>query len=184
LERYLISLLASDLPFDAGIAGVVWLVLFLANHRIARLTRAANDSQSALTVEDWSAVRSGLEPRNIAAKIIFAGLVFPLSYLLGGPAFVFFAGGLIVSTIYAIALNVHGLLSARAMSGSDAASGSLNFSTASALKHMSQRAAGSALACLLMGLALAHLALLGGALFLTSTASRYFRRAKSVREAR
>jgi hypothetical protein len=180
LERYVISLLASDLPFDAWVAVVVWLALFFANHHIAQLTRAANDSQRAMTVEDWDAVRSGLQPRNIVAKIVFAGVVFTLSYLAGGPAFVFFAGGLIVSTIYAIALNVQGLLSARAMSGPAGVSGSLNFPTVSALRHMSQRAAGGALACLLMGLILAHLALLGGALSLASTANRYFLRAKKI----
>jgi len=67
--------------------------LFLANRRIARSARLANDSQNFLTVEDWSVLRRGFEPNYIVAKILFASIVFLFALLLGGSAFVFFAGG-------------------------------------------------------------------------------------------
>jgi hypothetical protein len=180
LEAYVISLLASDLPFDAWFAALAWLALFFANYRVAQATRMANDAQSVLKVEDWNALRRGFEPKNIAAKIVFAAIVFLLASLLGGPAFVLLAGGFIVATAYGVGLNLQGLLSARAMAEPNAVSGSVTFTTASALRHMAQRAAGGALACLLMGLALAHLALLGGALFLAATAHGYVRRAEKI----
>jgi hypothetical protein len=160
LENYVTFLFESKLPFEPWFAAPAWVVLFLANHWI---------------------VRRGLEPKYIVAKILFAGIVFLFALLLGGSAFVFFAGGLIVAMACGLALNVQGLLSARALARPNAVNGSLTFSTASAFRHMAHRVSGGALACLLVGLALAHLALLGGALFLASTASGYLHRARSAR---
>jgi hypothetical protein len=181
LEKYVTSLLESELPFDAWVAALVWVALFLANHWTARSTRAANDAQTFIAVEDWSALRRGYEPKYIVAQVLFAGIVFLFAWLLGRSAFAFFAGGLIVAMAYGLALNVQGLLSARALARANAASGVLTFSTPSAFRHMAHRVTGGALGCLLMGLALAHLALLGGALFLASTAGGYFRRARNAR---
>jgi hypothetical protein len=181
LDNYVTFLFESKLPFEPWFAVLAWLVLFLANHRIARSARVANDSQNFLTVEDWSVLRRGFEPRYIVAKILFASIVFLFALLLGGSAFVFLAGGLIVAMACGLALNVQGLLSVRAIARPNAVNGSLTFSTASAFRHMAHRVGAGALACLLIGLALAHLALLGGALFLAATASGYLRRARSAR---
>jgi hypothetical protein len=180
LERYVTSLLESKLPFEPWVAALTWVALFLANHWIARSTRIANDAQNFIAVEDWSALRRGFEPKYIVAKVLFAGIVFLFALLLGGSAFVFFAGGLIVAIAYGLALNVQGLLSARAMARPNAANGALTFSTASAFRHMAHRVGGGAFACFLLGLTLAHLALLGGALFLASTARGYLRRARNA----
>jgi hypothetical protein len=181
LERYVTSLFDSALPFDPWVAVLVWAVLFLANYRIAKSTRVANDAQHFIAVEDWSRLRRGFEPKNIVARVLVTGVVFVFSWLIGESAFVFFAGGLIVATAYGLGLNTQGLLSARAMADSDTATGTLTFSTAAAFRHMGHRAAGGALACGVTGVALAHLALLGGALFLASTAASYSRRARNAR---
>ena len=181
MEQYVRSLLESALPFDAWVAALIWVALFLANHWTARSTRTANDAQTFIAVEDWSALRRGFEPRYMVGQVLFAAIVFLFGWLLGGPAFVLLAGGLIVAMAYGLALNAQGLLSARAMARPDAANGVLTFSTPSAFRHMSHRVAGGALGCFLMGLALAHLALLGGALFLASTACGYLRRARNAR---
>jgi hypothetical protein len=180
VEQYFTALLASDLPFAHWIAVLAWAALFFANHRIVRITRAANDAQHFIAVEDWSALRRGLEPKYMLARILFAAIVFAVALFLDGPAFAVLAGGLIVAMAYALALNVQGLWSARALAHADAATGVLTFSTASAFRHMAQRVAGGALACFIMGVVLAQLALIGGALFLALTARSYLRRARKA----
>jgi hypothetical protein len=158
----------------------VWLTLFLANHWVARATRAANDAQHSLTVADWAPLRRGFQPRYVAAQVLIAGVVFFLAAQLGEPGYVFLAGGFIVAIVYAFALNLQGLLSARALARPNAATGVLTFSTASAFRHMAHRLVGGACASLIAGVAVAHLALLGGAFFLASMAIGYRRRAENV----
>jgi hypothetical protein len=179
LETYVNALFESELPFEPWVAALIWVFLFAANRWIARSTRAANDAQHAVAVEDWNALRRGFEPKYVVAQIMVAGIVFLLALLLGGPAFVFLAGGLIVALAFGLGLNLQGLLSARALARPNAVIGSVTFTTASAFRHMAHRAGGAALVCLLTGLVLAHLALLGGALFLASTASGYLRKARA-----
>jgi hypothetical protein len=180
LESYVVSLFACQLPFDAAVAVLIWLALFVANHRVAMSVRAANDAQSLITVEDWSVLRRGFEPKSILAKLLFAGIVFWVAYLLGSAAFVFFCGGFIVAVACTLGLNTQGLLSARAMAQPNVAKGTLTFSTALAFRHMAQRLCGVALASCIIGLALAHLAPLGGALILAASAGGYVRRARKA----
>jgi hypothetical protein len=179
LETYVNALFESELPFEPWVTALIWVSLFAVNRWVARSTRAANDAQHAVTVEDWSALRRGFEPKYVVAQILVAGIVFLVALLLGGSAFVFFAGGLIVALAFGLGLNLQGLLSARAMGRPNAVIGSVTFTTASAFRHMAHRAGGAALACLLTGLVLANLALLGGALFLASTASGHLRKARA-----
>ena len=178
METYAASLLASALPFDTLGAVLIWAGLFAANHWIARLTRAANDGQQFVDVDDWTKLRRGFEPRSIVAQIVFGAIVLGIAHWLGGPAFVFFAGGLIVSKCFGLAMNVQGLWAARTMAQAGAARGKLTFTTASAFRHMGHRLGAAALTCLLAGVILASLALLGGALFLAATAGGCFRRAR------
>ena len=178
LETYISSLLGSQLPFGPLAAAVIWVVLFLVNRWIARSLRAANDSQPFIAVEDWNAVRRGLELKHILLQILFACLVFLFGLSLGDSAFVFFVGGLIITTVNVFALNVQGLLTARAMADRSAASGALTFSVPLAFRQMAHRLIGGAIGCVLAGLALAHLALLGGAFLLASAAIGCRRRAR------
>jgi hypothetical protein len=178
LANYLSSLLESELPFDAWIVVLAWATLFAANHWIARSARVANDSQYFVAVEDLRAVRRGFEPKYVATQILLALTLFQLAFLLGRPAFVFLAGGLLVAMTFAIALNIQALLSARTLGLPNAAKGALTLTTASAFRQMASRAAGIAIGCCLLGFALAHLALLGGALVLALTAIGYLRRAR------
>jgi len=178
LEHYVASLLASELPFEPWLAVLVWAALFLANHQIARSARIATDAQQFIAVEDWRVLRRGLEPKYVAIQILLALALFRLAFLLGQPAFVFLAGGLLVAMTCAIALNIQALLSSRTLGSPNAAKGALTLSTASACRQMASRAGGVAIGCCLMGLALAHLALLGGALVIALTTIGYLRRAR------
>lgn len=179
MQTYIDELLESTLPFEPSVAALIWVALFVASRWIAQSLRAANDAQHAVTVEDWSVLRRSLEPKYVVAQVLVAGIVFLLALMLGRAAFVFFAGGMIVASACGVGLSAQGLLTARALARPDAVNGAVTFSTASAFRHMAHRAAGAAVPCLLMGLVLAHLALLGGAFFLASTASGYLRKARA-----
>jgi hypothetical protein len=178
LEAYIATLLDSELPFDAWAATLTWVALFVANHWVARIARAANDAQKLVVVEDWSAVRRGFEPKYMLVQILVASSVFMFGFFLGRLAFTFLAGGLIVARMCALSLNVQSVFLARSMADPGAGKGAVILSTPLALRQVSQRLGGSALSCLLAGLALAHLALLGGALLLASHAAAYSRRAQ------
>ena len=179
MDTYVNELLASELPFEPWVAALIWVALFIASRWIAQLLRAANDAQHAVTVEDWSAVRRSLEPGYLVVQVFVVGVVFFLALNLGRAAFVFLAGGMIVASGFGLGLSAQGLFTARALAWPNAVNGSVTFSTGSAFRHMAHRAGGAALACLLIGLALAHLALLGGALFLASTGNSYLRKARA-----
>lgn len=184
MESYLATLLDSELPLDAWMAVLIWALLFVANHALARLARAATDAQKLIVVEDWGPLRRGFEPPHMLAQVLFAGILFFLGFLLGRHGFAFFAGGLIVARSCAVGLNVTSVYFSRSMAEARRAQGSVTLSTALALRHAAQRLSGSALACLLIGLAPAHLAPLGGACLLGSGALGSVRRARKYERPR
>ena len=180
MDSYVTSLLESQLPFGPWIAALAWAALFVANHRVLRSLRAANDAQRSIEAENWSVLRRSSEPKHIVAQVMVAGVGFLFGFILGGGGYVFFVGGLIVAIAYTLALNLQGLLSARALAQPNATTGTLTFSTGSALRYSAHRAVVGAFASFVVGLLLAHLALLGGAFFLASMAAGCLRRARNV----
>lgn len=91
----------------------------------------------------------------------------------------FLGGGLLVSAVCAIGLNVQALLSTRAMARPHAVQGTLRLSRTNVFRQAADRLAGSAMICVMLELTLAHLSLLGGALLLGFTARGYLRRMTS-----
>ena len=77
-----------------------------------------------------------------------------------------------------ITLNLRSILFLRALSQPGAAKGSVTLSNHSAVKDLAFQFFGAAAFCLFLGILLAHLALLGGAFFLSATAFGYLRKAK------
>lgn len=136
MPNYVNSLLDSRLPFEFRGAVFVWAVLFSVNHWLVRLTRAANDAQHFISLQDWSALRRSQEPRYVVGQVLVAGFLFLSAPLLGPTAFVFFAGGLIVALACTIALNVQGLWAARALAEPDAATGALSLRLALLSCHL------------------------------------------------
>jgi hypothetical protein len=184
LSNYMAHLFGSELPFSPGLTVLVWLGSFLSNHLVARIAHAANDAQRLIVVEGQSdALRRGLRVKYILAQLLFAGVVYGVALSIGGQAFVFFVGGLIVSAVCTLGLNVQAAWSARAWVRPGAAHGAVTLSTSLGFRQLASRLGGYAVTCLILGLALAHLALLGGALILGSTALGYLRRAKSPKVA-
>ncbi|MEO6688825.1 MAG: hypothetical protein ABIS07_16945 [Dokdonella sp.] len=180
MHNYLATIVDSRLPFDAWIAAIVWSLLFLASHLVARRARAVSEAQAVVVVEGRNALSRGFQLKYVIAQCALAGSLLLISFFLGTPAFVFFVGGLIVAVAFTLGLNVQSLLSVAAMARADAATGQLKLSAAFSFRQMAQRMMGSAIICALLALALGHLALLGGAFFLGSTAAGYARRARRI----
>jgi hypothetical protein len=180
LERFGFLLLYSQLPFGASTIALLWLVLFVANHLVARRVRLWTDAQTLVVAEGKQQLRRAFQPRYFVLQIVFASGVFLAGFCIGSFAFPFFAGGLLVSVIYTLGLNIQGALAARSMLRGRGVEGALKFSTAFAYRQMAQRMTGGAIVCLLLGLVLPHLALLGGALLLGSTSAGYLRRARQA----
>lgn len=178
MESYLATLAGSRLPFGAGVAAILWSALFLVNHLVARRARAASEAQAIVIVEGRKALSRGFQPAYILAQLVVAGSLMLIALYLGEPAFVFFVGGMIVAVIFTLGLNIQSLLSVEAMARANAAAGQLTLSTAFSFRQMAQRMSGGAIICLLLALTLAHLAPMGGVLFLGSTAAGYFRRSR------
>jgi hypothetical protein len=124
---------------------------------------------------------ASLTPKYLLVQTVFVGIVFLLGLDRGGAAYVFLAGGVLVFLACHFGLNLQGLLSARGLARPAAATGALTYSTAAAFRHMADRILGAAVASLVAGLALGHLALLGGAVFLASGAVGSWRRARNLR---
>jgi hypothetical protein len=181
LENDVASLLESKLPLPPWTVALVMVALLLANYRVALSLRRANDAQHFVAVEDWAPFRRVSQPRYLLVQIAFVGIVFLLGLNQGGAAYVFLAGGVLVFLASHFGLNLQGLLSARGLARPNAATGALTYSTAAAFHHTAHRILGAAVACLVAGLALAHLALLGGALFLALAAIGSWRRARNAR---
>jgi len=177
---YLQTLLSSHLPFAEWLAVALWPVLFLTNRFVGRALNAMADRSTSYTFENRDRLRRGTEPLWVLAQCLFAGSVFTFSLYAGGALFVFLAGGLDVSVICILGLNVQALLSAHAIARPGASEGSLKVSSSYAYRQMAARLYGVAMVCCMLGLLVAHLTLLGGAFFSVATASGYMRRASKL----
>jgi hypothetical protein len=181
--HYIETLLASRLPLPVWAVIAAWPALFVANHFVVRSLRELSAHQTWYVVENREAITRASRPFWMLAQVLYAACVFAFSVYAGGPVFAFFAGGLDVSLICVLGMNVQALLSTQAMS-SDTVQGTMQLSTAFTLRQFSARLAGTALMCSLLGLLLAQLALLGGAALCAATASGYLRRAAALKGTR
>jgi hypothetical protein len=181
VENYLASLLESALPLPPWTVALVLVTLLLANYSVVRSIRLANEAQHFVAVEDWTPFRRVSRPKYLLVQLVVVGIVFLLGLGRGGAAYVFLAGGMLVFLACHFGLNLQGLLSARGLARPAAATGTLTYSTAAAFRHTADRIFGAAVASLVAGLALGHLALLGGAVFLAAGAVGSWRRAKNAR---
>jgi len=175
---YLEMLLSSRLPVAPWVVIAAWLALFVANHVVGKAVRTTNARHSWYAVEGSEALSRALRPPWMLLQMLFAASIFAFCLYAGGAMFVFLAAGLDVSLICVLGMNVDGLLSSRAMQTAGAVDGTAKFSADYMYRRLASRLAGAALTCGLLGLLLAHLALLGGALLCASMASGYWRRAR------
>ena len=180
--HYIEMLLTSRMPLPVWLVIAAWPALFIANHVVVRSARELSARQTWYVIENREATMRASRPQWMLAQVLYAACVFALSVYVGDAVFVFFAGGLDVSLICVLSMNVHSLLSTRAMSA-DTVDGTMTLSAAFALRQFAARLVGAALLCSLLGLLLAHLAPLGGAVLCAATASGYARRAVALKPA-
>jgi hypothetical protein len=180
MPSYFALLLESELPFSPPTVALSWVALYVANHLVARMARAATDAQRLVQFDGAALIRRSLDARFVAAQVLMAAVVFAVALFLGEPAFALLAGGLVVALVCTLGLNVQGVWSAWALRLPGAAHGALALSTPLGYRQIAHRLGGSAVACGILGILLAQLALLGGAAFLGATAAGYLRRARSV----
>jgi hypothetical protein len=180
MDRYLEALATSALPFDVGIAASIWGVLFVANHLVVARARATNDTQSMIALQGSASLRRGSQPMFVLLQVVVAAFVFAAGAAIGGVAATFFIGGQLVAVASNLGLNVQSLAAARTLASQQGVDGSLVLSEAYLWRQSSQRMAAAGVTSLLLGFALAHAALLGGAFILGSTAAGFLRRARQV----
>jgi hypothetical protein len=173
-------LLASRLPIPPSGTIAAWTILYAVNHVVARKLRESNVGLAWYKVEDRATLERSSRPSWMFVQILYAASVFAFSGYAGGPLFVLLAGGLAVTMVVVLGMNAQSLLSSRAMHRVGAVKGEAWLSTAMVYRHSAARCAGAALACALLGLLLAHLAPLGGALMCGAAACGYVRRARNA----
>jgi hypothetical protein len=104
--------------------------------------------------------------------------IFGAAAVLGPPAFGFLAGGWVVTTAVSIPITLRRILFQRGLSRPDAASGSVILSYDFAIESLAFELFGAAVFVLILGVCLAHLALLGGAFFIGATAFGYIQKTR------
>jgi hypothetical protein len=177
---YLNTLLESELPFEPWVLIVVFFVLLVLQHVIARSARSAMRQQESIVSEESEQLNRGFEPKYIAGQVVFGLVVFSFAHYVGGAFGQFFSGGLIVAGIFGLGANVDGLLLARALNRTGVVRGSIEMSVPYSFFSIAYRMLGGAVMCLVLGLVLANLALLGGVLFLGSTGIGYLRKGQAA----
>lgn len=179
MGNYLRHLESRTMPLPIWGVVVSWFILYCCAHILVRKGYAFRRAQNVIVVRPGgvSARPPGL--RLILCQLLLTGAIFASASLLGGPFFVFFACGWLVTTAVSIPTGLRSLFFLRAISQREAAKGSVTMSPQLVTRDQAYHLFGAAVFCLLLGVILAHLALIGGALFLSATAIGYQRRARN-----
>ena len=178
MRTYLAQLEASTIPFPNWAVIIIWLVVFVVANMLMRRSRALSRAQNVIATETEPGLIKPESLKLTLARLILTAAIFACASLLGGPVFVFLAGGWVVLAAVSCSLNLRRVLYLRAFSGLGAATGSITLSARFAVKDAAFQLLAAATLCLVLGILLAHLALLGGALFLASTGAGYLRKTK------
>jgi hypothetical protein len=157
---------------------MLWLIIFASMHILQRKALSLARRQNFVVFESPAGMNKEPSLRLIVVQIILAAAIFALSAMGGAAVFSFCAGGWIVMTTASVGLMIRSSLYLRALSQAGAAAGAIKLSNYLANSDKAYQIFGTATFCLMLGLLLANLALLGGALFSFATAIGYLRRAK------
>jgi hypothetical protein len=178
VDRYLASLFASTLPAPIWALALLWLLLLLCSYVLLSWGQRLRAAQSCISFP------AGLQPRLsvrlFTTRVALAFAVFLAADLLGGPSSVFFAGGWWIMTAVTLSSNLRSALFLQALAEPRNARGNTEYSPRFARRTQATELSSAALLCLLLGLLLPHLALLGAALFLAAAALGYFRKARAL----
>jgi len=178
VDAYLTQLEYSTLPLPAWGVALLWLAVFGMSHILFRRARGLSKGQQFVLTGDPSVIARASSSKLIAAQLTFTAILFSVSYVLGGPAFVFLAGGWVIAASVSLAFNVRSILFLRALAAPGAATGSVRFTSQLSVRDTAFQIFVGAIICLVTGLLTAHLALFGGALFMAATGFGYLRKAE------
>lgn len=178
MEKYFAELQASPILLPKWGVVVLWVVIFGLANVLSRKIRAHADEQQFIINENTSGLIRKESLKLTLIRIALSAAIFAYASFFGGPIFSFVAGGWVVLTAVSIPLQVRNYFFLRALSGPSAAKGSVTLSGPLVIKQQAFHLFGLAVLCLLLGILLAHLALFGGALFISSTAYGYLRKTK------
>ena len=177
METYISELESSTIVLPAWGVVIFWLIIFASAQVLFRTARAFSQAQDfVVTGGPPQLVREQSLGLSLV-QVSIAAAIFAFASFFGGPVFVFFAGGWVVTSAVSISLNLRSILFLRALSQPGAARGSVTLSNHLAVKDLAFQLFGAAAFCLILGILLAHSALFGGAFFLSATAFGYLRRA-------
>lgn len=180
MSEYLNALQSSSLPLPFWGVVVLWCLLYSLSYALAQTQEAVAKSHPQnfiATGEPTGRIREQ-SWKLACAQVILTGAIFISARLLGGPAFVFLAGGWVVTTAVSIPIALRRILFQRALSDPEAASGSVTLSYDLAIESLAFELFGAAVFVLILGVCLSHLALLGGAFFIGATAFGYIRKTR------
>jgi hypothetical protein len=176
LNTYLNDLQFSTLALPEWAVFLFWLVLFVGSHLLHLQCHALLRKQAHIALAESARARPYSLPL-VGVQIAYALAIFIGSDWLGHASFVFLAGGWVVHTAVSFAANVQSTLFLIALTKPGAAEGAVQYSARQTARDSAYQMLGGATLCLCTGVLLAHLALLGGALFLAAAGVGYLRKA-------
>ncbi len=180
MQDYFTALQSNTMPLPFTGVVVVWCLLYLVSHGLLRWQRALNKShpQTFITTEDSPGLVREQSTGLIVCQVLLTAGIFVLAEFLGPIAIAFLAGGWVVTTAVSIPITLRRILFQRGLLTAGAASGSVTLSCDFALESLAFELFGAAVFVLILGICLAHLALLGGAFFIGATAFGYIRKTR------
>ena len=181
MDLYIDELTASVLPWPLWAVALLWFVLFVASHALHRQAQRVSEAQNHIKVP--SGLSKSSPGKLVISQFLFACVVFAIGAFLGPVGCAFFAGGWVIATAVAATSNLRSLLFFRELARQNAAAGSLELSAPLAIREQAAQLAAAVVLCLVAGLLVPHLSLLGGAFFLASLAAGYVRRAREPERA-
>jgi hypothetical protein len=174
MDGYVDTLLASTLPLGPWALAVLWVAFLLSSYALLLWGQRLRSSQVFISFP--AGMLPSLSVRLFALRLVVGLVVFGAAALAGREGSVFVAGGWCIAGAVALSSNVRSLLFFRALSGANSASGRIDYTVRLALINQVGELFAAALLCLLLGLLLPHLALLGAAFVLGATALGFLRK--------
>ena len=178
METHINELESSTIPLPLWGGVIIWLIIFASAHVLFRKGRGLSDAQDFIIAGGPPGLVKDQSVKLTIVQVLFSAAIFAYGSFLGGHVFAFFAGGWVVTTAVSIPLNLRSILFLRALVEPGAAEGSVTLSNHLAAKDHAFQLFGATAFCLLLGILVAHLALFGGAFFLSATAFGYLRKSK------
>jgi hypothetical protein len=178
MDAYLDDLQFSTLALPEWAVFLLWVALYTGSNLLRIKSRSILSSQTHILLAEQELTQP-FSTRLVLMQIIFAVIIFAVSHWGGSFGLALLAGGLVVAVAVSFAFNLQSLLFISALSKAGAAEGTLTFTARLATRDKAFQMFTGAAICFCIGLLIAHLSLLGGAVLLASSGFGYLRRANA-----